>query len=161
MKIGIISDTHIPYAAPRLPTKIYSAFEGVDLILHAGDLVEPVVLNELNKLAETHAVHGNMDNFEVRKALPDKRIIEIGNFKIGLTHGHGAPYNLIKTVGKEMGSEVDAIVFGHSHSPVNKVQDGILFFNPGSPTDKIFATYNSYGMLTVDTELKGEIIRIK
>ena len=55
---------------------------------------------------------------------------------------------------------MDVIVFGHSHSPVNELRDGILFFNPGSPTDKIFAKYNSYGILTINKEIKGEIIRL-
>jgi len=161
MKIGVIADTHIPYSALRLPNEICNVFKSVDLILHAGDLVEISVLDELNKLAETQAVYGNMDEFEVRKALPEKRIIEIGKFKIGLIHGYGAPFNLRNKVKKEFSQKVDVIVFGHSHSPVNDIQDDILFFNPGSPTDKIFAKYNSYGILTIEDEIKGEIIKLK
>ncbi len=55
---------------------------------------------------------------------------------------------------------VNVIVFGHSHSPVNEVQNGALFFNPGSPTDKIFASYNSVGILEVGDTIKGRIIRL-
>ena len=84
MKIGVISDTHIPYAAPRLPKEIHEAFKDVSMILHAGDLADISVLDELNKLAKTEAVYGNMDSMALQKSLPDKKIIEAGNFKIGL-----------------------------------------------------------------------------
>jgi hypothetical protein len=162
MRIGVLSDTHIPRVATRLPEEIYNVFKDVDMILHAGDLIDMSVLNTLEKMAETQAVHGNMDESEVLKALPAKRLINVGRFKIGLVHGYGAPFNLINTVKKEfIQKKVDVIVFGHSHSPVNEVRDGILFFNPGSPTDKIFARYNSYGILTVGHEVKGEIIKLK
>lgn len=161
IKIGVISDTHIPLAASKLPDEVQVAFRGVDLILHAGDLVELSVLDILNKLAETHAVWGNMDGPEVRKALPEKRIMKVGKFMIGLIHGCGPPFNLIKSVINEFSQKMDIIVFGHSHSPVNEVRDGTLFFNPGSPTDKTFAKYNSYGILTMTDEVKGEIIRLK
>jgi len=160
MKIGIISDTHIPRAATGLPPEICTAFKGVDLILHAGDLVEISVLDELKKIAKTEAVCGNMDEPEIRKSLPQKRIISAEGFKIGLTHGYGSPFRLIDTVKKEFPQKVDVIVFGHSHLPVNELRDGILFFNPGSPTDKIFAKYNSYGILTVNKEIKGKIVRL-
>lgn len=161
MKIGVISDTHIPQVAPRIPQEIYNVFKGIDLILHAGDLTEISVLGELKKLAETQAVYGNMDEPDVRKILPVKRIIEVGKFTIGLIHGNGPPFNLISKVRKEFFQKVDVIVFGHSHSPVNEVREGILFFNPGSPTDKTFAKYNSYGLLTIDDGIKGEIVQLK
>ena len=57
--------------------------------------------------------------------------------------------------------DVDVIVFGHSHTPLNEVEEGVLFFNPGSPTDKVFAPYNSIGILHVDKKIKGEIIRLE
>ena len=160
MKIGVISDTHIPRAASKLPDAIYSAFKDADLILHAGDFIEMPVLNELNKLAKTEAVYGNMDSPLIQNSLPAKKIINVGDFKIGLTHGSGTPFNLINKVKGEFQERVDVIVFGHSHSPVNELRDGILFFNPGSPTDKIFAKYNSYGILTINKEIKGKIIRL-
>jgi len=161
MKIGVLSDTHIPQAALRIPQKIYNAFKGIDLILHAGDLTEISVLDELKRLAETHAVYGNMDEPDVRKILPDKKIIAVGKFTIGLIHGNGPPFNLISKVRKEFLQKVDVIVFGHSHSPVNEVREGILFFNPGSPTDKVFTKYNTYGLLTIDDGIKGEIVELK
>ncbi len=160
MKIGVLSDTHIPFAAAKLPEEIYLAFKDVDLILHAGDLIDISVIDELKKIARTEAVRGNMDEAAVVSTLPAKKIVEAGRFKIGLIHGYGSPSGLIDRLAGEFPQKVDAIVFGHSHSPLNEVKNGILFFNPGSPTDKIFANYNSYGILTVNDGIKGDIIRL-
>jgi hypothetical protein len=160
MRIGVISDTHIPRVCPGLPAEVIKAFDGVDLILCAGDLVEIQVLRDLEKIAKTTAVYGNMDEPEVRNALREKEIIKIGGFIIGLVHGHGTAPNITNYVKNQFTEKVDAIVFGHSHMPLNETKNGILFFNPGSPTDRIFAKYNSCGILTVTGKIKGEIIKI-
>ena len=160
MRIGVISDTHIPRACPSLPAKVIKAFDGVDLILHAGDLVEIKVLRDLEKIAKTTAVYGNMDEPEVRNVLREKEIINIGGFAIGLIHGGGPVQNITNYVKNQFMEKVDAIVFGHSHAPLNETKNGILFFNPGSPTDRIFAKYNSCGILTVTDKIEGEIIKI-
>jgi len=158
-RIGIISDTHIPKAAPELPAAVCREFCDVDMILHAGDLVEFGVIAELEKLAPTHAVYGNMDPVEVKEQLPVKDTIKVGAFKIGLIHGYGPPAKIANAVSEEFG-RVDVIVFGHSHSPLNQMIKKRLFFNPGSPTDKIFAAYNSIGILELGNEIKGKIIRL-
>lgn len=159
MKIGVISDTHIPVNAEEIPRKILEDFKGAELILHAGDLVELYVLDVLKEIAEVKTVFGNMDSPQVRKALPQKEIIEIKNFKIGLIHGWGAPDQLRGMVRKEF-ENVDVIVYGHSHSPLNESIEDVLFFNPGSPTDKEFAPYNAYGILEIDDTIRGKIIRL-
>jgi putative phosphoesterase len=160
MKIGVLSDTHIPRACAKLPHEVLEAFKEVDLILHAGDLIEMNVLEELRKIAPTKAVYGNMDEPQVRRALSEKEIIKVNGFTIGLIHGYGPPANLINYIKKSFPENISAIVFGHSHSPINEVKGGVLYFNPGSPTDKIFARFNSFGILTVAGGIKGEIIRI-
>jgi len=84
----------------------------------------------------------------------------VGKFKIGLIHGYGAPKDIINTVRKEF-DKVDVIVFGHSHKAINIKKDGIIFFNPGSPTDSIFAPYKSYGIIEVgDKTIEGKIVKI-
>ena len=158
-KIGVISDTHIPKNSLDLPEVVYRALRGVDLIFHAGDLVELAILEKLKKIAPTHAVHGNMDMPKVKANLPEKDIIEVEGFKIGLIHGFGPPGRVSAMVMKEF-RKVDVIVFGHTHYPFNEEIDGVLLFNPGSPTDTIFAPYKSYGILEVGKEIKGRIIRI-
>lgn len=160
MKILVISDTHIPRSAHDLPEAIYKEIENVDMIVHAGDLVEKDVLEKLQSLRETKAVYGNMDSGALQHVLKSKEIFQAGKFKIGLIHGYGAPANLIDTVAGEF-KGVDAIIFGHSHEAVNMVKDGVLFFNPGSPTDKIFAKENSYGILEItDKKIEGKIVKI-
>ena len=160
MRIGVISDTHIPERADKIPDKIIKAFKEVDMILHAGDLVEISVYDELKKIKPTKAVYGNMDPPEVRKILEDKEIIEVGRYKLGLIHGWGHPAKLLDLAKSRFNEKLDIIVFGHSHHPVNEERGGILFFNPGSPTDKIFSAVNTYGILEIGNTIKGEIIKI-
>jgi len=158
LKIVVLSDTHIPRVSTDLPGKVYDEIKGADMILHAGDFVDREVLDALKKLKKVHAVYGNMDSPELRRILKEKEVIQAGNFKIGLIHGYGAPRDLIGTVKAEFPG-VDAIVFGHSHEPANVVKDGILFFNPGSPTDTVFAAKKTFGILEVtDKKIEGRIV---
>jgi putative phosphoesterase len=160
VKIVVLSDTHIPRTAADIPNELYKSIESADLVLHAGDFVEMELLDKLRGLKKLVAVYGNMDSSKVKEALAMKEVISVGKFRIGLTHGYGAPNELKEAVRSEFG-KVDAIVFGHSHTPVNLVEKGVLFFNPGSPTDKIFAPYNSYGILEVNERIEGKIVKIE
>jgi putative phosphoesterase len=160
MRILALSDTHIPVAAQDLPKEIYEAIDGVDMILHAGDFIDEWVLDKLKSLKETKAVRGNMDSKEISMALNAKEIINVGKIKIGLIHGYGAPADIIPTVKREF-DKIDVLVFGHSHAATNVKKDGVLYFNPGSPTDKIFAAKNSYGILEItDKNIEGTIVDI-
>ena len=160
MRILVLSDTHIPKAANDLPERIYDEIVNVDMIFHAGDFVEKEFFEKLKGLKEIRGVYGNMDSRDLRDILAQKEIIDIGRFRIGLIHGYGAPGSLIETVKNEF-KKVDAIVFGHSHSATNIVKNGTLYFNPGSPTDKVFATQNSYGILEVtDKKIDGKIVEL-
>jgi uncharacterized protein len=160
-RIGVISDTHIPRAAEALPARVAEIFRGVDLILHAGDLERPSVLDDLELIAPVSAVCGNMDEQRGAGLAPLKRIVEVEGCRIGLIHGWGAPQDLHLRVRSEFEPALDCIVFGHSHQPFNSRVAGALMFNPGSPTDRRFAPYKSVGILTVDGGgVSGEIIRI-
>jgi len=162
LRIGVISDTHIPDRAKEIPKAILEDFRETDLILHAGDLVVLEVLERLKDIkSQVVAVSGNMDYRRVREILSEKEIIDVGKIKIGLFHGWGDPRDLVDLAKREFQRDCcDVIVFGHSHSPFCQMKDRILFFNPGSPTDKIFSPYNSYGILEIDNDVKGKIIRI-
>jgi uncharacterized protein len=162
MKIGVISDTHIPSVAQKLPDRIIEIFSGVDLIMHAGDAVSQTVHDYLGLIAEEVAVCGNMDHLDVCKTLPAKRIIEAGKFRIGLTHGFGAPGPLVDWVRHQFeGEKLDAIVFGHSHHAMNEVIDGVLMFNPGTATDRRFSREQTVGILDVtDSGITGRIIKL-
>lgn len=162
MKIGVLSDTHIPRIARDIPKAVYNAFKDVDLILHAGDLTEIKFLDKLKKIKKTVAVSGNMDTKEAAAFLKPKEIIEAGVFRIGLIHGWGPPEGLPERIAGEFkGEKINCIIFGHSHQPMNEIKDGILLFNPGSPTDKIFTAYNSYGILEVADKITGKIVKLQ
>jgi len=162
MKIGVISDTHIPERAREIPEEILNSFKDVEMIIHAGDLADLCVLDTLKTVCNNvKAVWGNMDPYAVRKELPQKEVIEIGNYKIGVMHGWGPPYKLIDLMKEEFKNEsVNMIIFGHSHSAVNEKRGDILYFNPGSPTDKIFSPYNSYGILEINDTIEAKILKI-
>lgn len=162
MRIGIISDTHITSRTDSLPKEILEAFKNVEMIIHAGDLIDLSALEKLKQSCKNiKAVCGNMDNQEVRDKLPTKEIITVGAYKIAVTHGYGSPGNIRKKI-TEMFKEqkIDVIIYGHSHTPFNERINDILYFNPGSPTDKIFAPYNSYGILEINDKIEAKIIKI-
>ena len=163
MRIGVISDTHIPDRAREIPKKVLDDFKNTDLVLHAGDLISLEVLDVLKNICgEVKAVWGNMDPFEVRSKLPEKQIIPVQTIRIGLTHGYGPSAKLIDLVKDIFKNEhPQIIIFGHSHYPINEKRQDILFFNPGSVIDKIFSPFNSYGILEiVDNRISSDIIRI-
>jgi len=161
MRVAVISDTHIPAASSKLPEALLEGLKGVDLIIHTGDLTEPYVLDDLKNIAPIEAVVGNMDSSQVRRILPEKKVLELEGFRIGLIHGNGSPHNLIKYVQEAFKNEkLDCIVYGHSHNPrIDKI-DGTIYFNPGSVTDKVFAPYNSFGMLEIKDKIRPTIVRL-
>jgi len=151
MKIAVLADTHV-HMLEHLPKKIIDAISTVDLIIHAGDFTDVQVLKELKRLRRVKAVQGNMDSMELKTVLPVKEIVELENKRIGVTHGSGSPWGIEDRVRKMFESDrIDIIVYGHSHQSQNKVINDILLFNPGKATD-------SFGILTIDGEAKGEII---
>ncbi len=174
-KIGVISDTHLTTPSgvvstvkrkirntrslEDLRTLVGQYFQDVERIIHAGDFVEAEVFEMLRELAPVEAVQGNMDTAKIRGQFPAKKVLNIEGFTIAVTHGSGAPQGIIDRI-KPLFTDVDVIVFGHTHQPFNEKRDGILFFNPGSPTDRIFAPYNSLGILDIADEITGRIIRI-
>jgi uncharacterized protein len=164
MRIGVLSDTHQPYKSPKncLPLKLLEVFKDVSMIIHAGDVGDPACLETLRKVCpDVRAVWGNMDPLESHKRLHEKLLIPVGKRTIGLTHGYGNPAQLVDHVSALFKDDkVDIIVFGHSHQPMNETRGGILYFNPGSPTDKTCAPYNSFGIIEIDSDVRAQIIRL-
>ena len=115
MRIAVLSDTHAA-SVEDIAGKIIDHLATVDLIVHAGDFVARDVLEGLKKLKAVKAVRGNMDSDELRNLLPEKEIFTVGNKRIGVTHGWGAPFRIERRVKSVFpGEKLDAIIFGHSH----------------------------------------------
>ncbi len=156
MKIGVLSDTHLKGLHPEFKRMIEFHFQDVEKILHAGDFVDWTIAEYLSTRKELIAVCGNMDSQEIRKALPEKRVIEIRGWKIGLIHGGGSPFGIESRIRGEF-DQVDAIVYGHTHTPANHQVKNIYFFNPGSPTRPSIHR-PTLGILTIGDKIEGEII---
>jgi putative phosphoesterase len=158
MKIGIISDTHLHNYSLELKRLVDTYFGDVDMVMHAGDIVEMEVLDAfLTKKIEV--VAGNMDPASVRNHFPVKKIIKVEAFKIGLIHGWGSPVGLENRISNEF-TEIDCLVYGHTHYPVNQIINGVLFFNPGSATEKRFTKRNTVGILEISERIMGKLIEI-
>jgi len=159
--IGLISDTHITSPHETLPSSVHEHFANVDLILHAGDLVIPQVLDELTALAPAKAVRGNMD-LPGTAELPARIVSEQAGVRIGLWHGGGAPEDLPERALRHFdGEKLDAIVFGHSHHPLIERRAGVTLINPGSPTDQRSAPYLSIALLGVSGgRISADIVKL-
>ena len=158
MKIGVLSDTHLHHLTQDFRYILDQFLKDVDLIFHVGDFVSAEIVEFLSR-NNFQGVHGNMDPPEVKEILPEKKVIHLGPYRLGLIHGVGSSSNLEERVQTEF-QDVDVIVYGHSHRPVNHVKDGILFFNPGSATGFSYSKNHSLGILQLGETIRGEIIPI-
>lgn len=160
MLIGLISDTHIPDRAKVLPQKVLDSFKDVDLILHAGDLTSPKVIEELEQLAPVMAIQGNMDRVNGID-LPKAKVIEAEDLKIGLIHGEVYPRadsDQLLYLAKEL--NVDILVSGHSHQPKIEQKEGKLLLNPGSPIVPRLADRTVMLLEINNKEVDVEILKI-
>lgn len=158
-KIGILSDTHLIRPEEQFRKQANRCFADVDMIFHAGDLTDISVL-DVFKDKELHVVHGNMCNPSCRRVLPTRKIIQVGNFSIGLIHGMNCRYDVENCLMGEF-EQVDCIISGHTHVPLCRQFCGILFINPGSflGTGR-YGAPGTYAILDVADELKGSIFEV-
>jgi putative phosphoesterase len=157
MRVGVLSDTHIPTKAKALPDIVIQAFKEVGHIIHAGDITSLDVLDTLKSLAPVTAVSGNIDPAELKEILNEKAIITLNGYRIGITHGHGKTGRTLDRAVKCFEKEpVDCIIFGHSHIPYCEYRDYVLVFNPGSPTDKRRNEFFSFGILELGDKITAE-----
>ncbi len=159
-RIGVIADTHIPRRGKVLPQTLLEELAGVNMIIHAGDLCRDYVIYELEEIAPVFAVLGNNDDEYLESLLPVKRILQVEACNIGVIHGHNFSGTAAANAEKAFrGEQVNCVVFGHSHIPVNKHIDNILYFNPGSAMDKRRQEKFTYGIISVSgSDIAGEII---
>lgn len=161
MKVAVIADTHTRGLTRSLPAGAWPYLETADHILHAGDVTDPALLDELSALAPLTVVMGNCDAGDVRAwGAPDHASIELGGVMIAMIHDSGLTRNRRPRMGARWpGARV--VVFGHSHMPCNDDADGLLLFNPGSPTWKRRAPFTSMGILWIEGErVEGDIFPV-
>jgi putative phosphoesterase len=151
MLIAVISDTHLPRGARRLPEACVERIAAADLLLHAGDFSTLDVLRELEAIGPPLvAVHGNVDSAELRRLLPVERIVEAGGARIGMLHDAGPRAGRLERMRRRFGEQADVLVFGHSHLPLHEESaDGFQIFNPGSPTERRRAPTRTMGLIDV------------
>lgn len=147
MRIGLISDTHIPEACEHLPAAVFRALDGVDLVMHAGDVYVNRVLDELARIAPVIAALGNGDegqgghrfHLEPDPRVREAHLLEIQGVRIGLAHALPTPDETSERVfqramGAHFGGPVDVLVLGHSHVEGVTRFGATLVVNPGSAT---------------------------
>ncbi|MGM0438170.1 MAG: metallophosphoesterase family protein [Bacillota bacterium] len=158
MNILVLADTHLKNDFNELPVEVKKEIGNSDLILHAGDFKTLKFYNSLKKQIDLKAVYGNIDRKNLKKVLSEKKVFELNGFKIAMIHGHQ-----LKSITPDKLSylfpEADVIIFGHTHQPFNEKINGQLFFNPGSSIQKRLQDKYSYGIIKLEEEIEGEIIR--
>jgi uncharacterized protein len=151
LTVAIVADTHLPRGARRLSEACVAAIRASDLLLHAGDFRSLAAYEQIRAMAPSLvAVHGNVDDREVRSGLPESAVAEVGESRIGLIHDAGPAHGRLARLRRRF-PDVDAVVFGHSHLPLLERQEGGEFqiFNPGSPTERRRARHRSMGIARV------------
>jgi putative phosphoesterase len=139
MRIGLISDTHIPEVEDELPPQVRQVFQGVDLILHAGDIFTSSVLDDLERLAPVLAALGDDDYARGDKRIKEKHILKLEGQTLWLVHMGPLYFTAARWLSRnpsepEKDGKPDIIVFGHEHRTLIRNSNGILYVNPGSPT---------------------------
>ncbi len=145
LRLVIMTDTHVPNRALRLPEQLWAAVGVADVVLHAGDWVDVALLDELeDRVKGLVGVYGNNDGPSLRRRLPEVARAELGGLRWGVVHETGAAAGRERRCAKRF-PDLDVLVFGHSHIPWDTTTDtGLRLLNPGSPTDRrrqLFCTY--------------------
>jgi hypothetical protein len=159
MKIGVISDTHA-HKISQLPDSLLDVLTRMDMVVHLGDFHSEDLVNDLKEITDFRGVAGNHDRHI--PGLPEKDMIEVGGQRIGIIHGHGCafPFGFKWGLLTQFDGNMDAILYGHTHAARNTMEKNTLFFNPGSVCGRFPAMCRTYGILTVEEEITGEIVTL-
>lgn len=159
MRLGIVSDTHMFSRAKQLPLALTAGLQGVDQILHAGDWVNEEVVGLFEQIAPIDGIAGNNDGAAIIERFGRCKVLQLGGYRIGMVHGDGGRKSTLDQALEVFnGMSVDVILFGHSHVPYQGMHNGVLLFNPGSPTDKRRQAQYSYGLMNLGSAIEAEIV---
>nr|WSW71332.1 metallophosphoesterase [Streptomyces sp. NBC_00995] len=159
MRLLLVSDTHVPVRARRLPDELLRETDRADVVVHAGDWVDVGTLDLLEERARRLVgVYGNNDGPELRDRLPEVARVQVGGLRFGVVHETGAAR------GREarcaaLHPGLDVLVFGHSHIPWDtQAPGGLRLLNPGSPTDRRRQPYCTYMTCTVAEGVLRDVV---
>jgi hypothetical protein len=159
VQIAVLADTHISKRAQTLPPRAWKVIRESDAIIHAGDVLTRQFLDELAAVKPLFAVRGNNDI--ALPDLPETLEIELAGVAIAVVHDSGNKKARAARMRKRFPS-ARVVIFGHSHIPLSEEHDGMLLFNPGSPTDRRKQPKYSMGLLSLENgECRGEIITLE
>jgi putative phosphoesterase len=159
--VAVISDTHLPRGARRLPEACLDALRGADLILHGGDFSSVAFLEALHAIGPpVHAVFGNADEPALRELLPEELVVEVDGVRIGIVHIPGPAAGREDRLVRRFPA-CDAVVFGHTHLPVVEQAGHVWLLNPGSPTERRRGPFHSFLRLRVaGRTIRPELVRL-
>ncbi|MHC9296737.1 metallophosphoesterase family protein [Mycobacterium sp. LTG2003] len=145
MRLLLIADTHVPKRARDLPSPVWDQVDHADVVIHAGDWVEPSLLDALSaRAARLVACWGNNDGAELRRRLPERADVTLAGLRFTVVHETGAATGREARVARDY-PDTDVLVFGHSHIPWDTTaKTGLRLLNPGSPTDRRRQPYCTY-----------------
>jgi putative phosphoesterase len=150
MKVAVLSDTHAPRYWKACPPAVARRLEGVDLILHAGDVCRAWVLEELAAFAPVRAVLGNNDDPDVAVwGAPETLELDLDGLGVAMIHDAGPAAGRAGRLRRRF-PRAELVVFGHSHIPLDETGEGVRIFNPGSPTEKRRQPRGTMGLLRVE-----------
>ena len=159
MKLLLIADTHLPKRARDLPAVVWDAVATADVVVHAGDWVEPALLDELESRA-TRLVGcwGNNDGDELRRRLPERADVVLGGVRFTVVHETGASGGRDERMAR-LYPDTDVLVFGHSHIPWDATAStGLRLLNPGSPTDRRRQPFCTYQTATIVDSVLSDVV---
>lgn len=161
MKIVVLADTHTLGATRSPPSGVWPYVETADHILHAGDVCDPTLLDELSAFAPVTVVMGNCDSWDVREwGATDEAVVTLDGLQIAMVHDTGTAKGRRARMRRRF-PEARVVVYGHSHLPMNDDDGDLLLFNPGSPTWKRTAPIETMGMLWIeDGSVEGEVFPV-
>lgn len=158
--VVVIADTHANSLAD-LPEKLISEIKAADYLIHLGDFTSLDLLNELRQLSNFYGILGNHDHPDLHGKLDKTAEVEIAGKKLGLIHALINPVTgrlRMRRSFQNKGQRLNAVLYGHSHLPTARFDNGVFFFNPGSVAGKFPASIKSFGKLTIDGTISSEII---
>ena len=158
--LAVLADTHLG-ASAALPATVSANLSQADIVVHAGDFTSPSLLHELLQYREFHGVCGNSDSPQVCMQLPPHEIFSVQGYRIGVVHGWGPRAGLEqRVIDYFQGCGLDVLIYGHSHLPVCRHEQGLWLINPGSPTQPRQTSLPSMARITLTDQVRTEIITI-